>query len=75
MKNLSIQEQKQIVGGAYYYKIFDMNGNYRGKSFDYDDMDTCINACIQMVGSFERDGERVVGRVYDARTGQIIFRW
>ncbi len=75
MRSLSIQEQKQIVGGTYYYKIFDMDGRYRGKSDDFDNQDQCINACIQMVALFADDGEIVVGRVYDASTGKIIFKW
>lgn len=75
MRSLSIKEQKQIVGGTYYYKIFEPNGRYRGKSYDFDNMDDCINECIQMVASFERDGEHVFGRVYDASTGRIVFYW
>lgn len=76
MRDLSVMEQKEIVGGGYYYKIYEMNGRFRGKSYTFSDEDECINECIQMVAAFKReDGIDVVGRVYDDKTGEIIFRW
>lgn len=71
MRNLSVMEQKQVVGGVYYYKIFRTNGEYMGiKVGPYDDKDACIRDCAATAASY---GYGYCGRVYDGR-GNIVCR-
>lgn len=75
MKNLSIQEQKQIVGGGYYYKIFNIQTGefmYKSKYYFDDEEQACIDDCMSHVNSYGWD---YCGCVYNNETGAITFRW
>lgn len=73
MRNLSIQQQKQIVGGAYYWKIFTTRGEYLkdvGKVGPYDYEVDAIDACRDKIAEL---GGGLCGRVYDS-AGNITER-
>ncbi len=70
MKNLSIQEQKQIVGGYYYFKIFTTSGIYLSgsKSDNYYDLGQCMEDAKEDAQIW---GAGYCARVYDTVTGQM----
>lgn len=72
MRNLSVMEQKMVVGGAYYYKVFKTSGQYMGiKVGPYYDLQECIDDCEWTVANSY--GYGYCGRVYDSY-GNIVAR-
>lgn len=76
MRNLSVMEQKQVVGGGYYYKIFNTwTGDFMYKSQYYfdDELQECIDDCQhKLENEYSWD---YCGVIYDNNTGRIVYRW
>lgn len=79
MRNLSVMEQKQIVGGSYYWKLFLEDGEYIKGSLPntFSRKSTCYND-MEYWGQklANRYGEDVKGQIYDKDTYEVVdFEW